>query len=128
METTEKKGFNFKFNCKPDYGFITIDIPTGKKLKVEASAMATMDTNIQMKTKLKGGLGRLFTGESLFINEFEAKNGAGEIQIAPGAPGDVEHVYLNNESIFLQNSAFVASSPLINIETKFQGLISKRPA
>lgn len=123
METIEKKGFKFKFDCKPDYGFITVDIPSGEKLKVEASAMATMDTNIEMKTKLKGGFGRFFTGESLFINEFEAKNGAGEIQIAPGTPGDVEHLYLNNDTIYLQNSAYVASSLSINVETKFQGLI-----
>ena len=51
METTDKKGFDYRFDCKPDYGVITVQIPSGKKLKVEAAAMATMDTNIEMKTK-----------------------------------------------------------------------------
>ena len=123
MESQEKKGFNFKMECKPDYGFVTVNIPSGQKLKVEAAAMATMDTNIEMKSKLKGGLSRFLTGESLFINEFTALNGAGDIQLAPPCPGDVEHVYLNNESIYLQNSAFLASDFNINIETKFQGLM-----
>jgi uncharacterized protein (TIGR00266 family) len=76
-----------------------------------------------MKTKMRGGLSRLLTGENLFINEFTAQNGPGEIGIAPGAPGDMEHVYLNNSTIFLQNTAYVASSPAINIETKWQGLM-----
>ena len=123
MESQEKKGFNFKMECKPDYGFVTVNIPSGQKLKVEAAAMATMETNIERKSKLKGGLSRFLTGESLFINEFTALNGAGDIQLAPPCPGDVEHVYLNNESIYLQNSAFLASDFNINIETKFQGLM-----
>lgn len=123
METTNKKGFDYTFDCKPDFGFVTIKIPNGKKLKVEAAAMATMDTNIEMKTALKGGLGRFLTGESLFINEFTAKNGNAEIQIAPACPGDVEHIYLQNETIFIQNSAFLASSESILTETKFQGLV-----
>jgi uncharacterized protein (TIGR00266 family) len=122
MQTTDKKGFEYSFDCKPDYGFITVTIPSGVKLKVEAAAMATMDTNIEMKTKFKGGFSRFLTGESIFINEFTARNGAGQIQIAPACPGDVDHVYLNNEAIYLQNTAFVASADTVNVESKFQGL------
>jgi uncharacterized protein (TIGR00266 family) len=122
METQDKKGFDYTFDCKPDFGFVTINIPAGKKLKVEAAAMATMDTNIEMKTTLKGGFGRFLTGESLFINEFSAKNGSGDIQIAPACPGDVEHIYLQNETIYLQNTAFLASADTVLAETKFQGL------
>ncbi len=114
--------FKYQIDHKPDYSFLTVEIPSGKTLKVEASAMATMDTNISMKTKFKGGLSRFLTGESIFINEFTAQNGNGEIGIAPSSPGDLEHVFLNNESIYLQNSAFVASDPSLLIETKWQGL------
>jgi uncharacterized protein (TIGR00266 family) len=121
METTNKKGLEFKFDCKPDYGFITVQIPAGQKIKVEAAAMATMDTNIEMKTKLKGGLSRFLSGESLFINEFSAKNGNGQIQIAPACPGDVDHVYLENQTIYLQNTAFVAATEAVNVESKWQG-------
>jgi uncharacterized protein (TIGR00266 family) len=88
---------------------------------VEAAAMAGMDTNMEMKTKLKGGFKRFLSGESLFINEFTAKNGNAEIQIAPASPGDIDHVYLDNESIFLQNSAFVASGSEIDVQSKWQG-------
>lgn len=114
--------FEFKIEHKPDYSFLTVQIPANTTLKVEASAMATMDTNIQMKTKFKGGLGRFLTGESLFINEFTAQNGAGEITIAPPAPGDLCHVHLDNETMFLQNSAFVASSPTVAVDSKWQGV------
>ena len=111
----------FRYAGKPDYGFVTIDLPANDTIKVEASSMATMDTNIRMKTKLKGGLGRFITGESLFINEFTAENGPGEIGIAPATPGDITHQYLNGNTLFLQNSAFVACSMGVNTETKWQG-------
>ena len=117
----DKTDFPYKFSCKPDYGFITVKIPAGETLKVEASAMATMDTNLKMKTKMGGGFSRFLTGESLFINEFTAEGGEGEIGIAPAAPGDVDHVYLENECIYLQNSAFVAASPALELESKWQG-------
>lgn len=121
MEAQASKGFDFRVECRPDYGFVTVKIPSGQKLKVEAAAMATMDTNIEMKTKLKGGFARFLSGESLFINEFTAKNGSGEIQLAPAAPGDVEHLYLDNQIVYLQNTAFLASSESVNVESKWQG-------
>lgn len=114
--------FEFNIDHKPDYSFLTVQIPANKTLKVEASAMATMDTNIQMKTKFKGGLGRFLTGESLFINEFTAQNGPGEITIAPSAPGDMSHVHLNEETIYLQNTAYVASDPALTVDSKWQGI------
>jgi len=119
----EESQYPYHFDCKPDFGFLTVQIPENKMLKVEASAMATMSTNIKMKTKLKGGFGRFLTGESLFMNEFTAEGGEGEICIAPGAPGDIDHVLLENETIFLQNSAYVASTPDLLIETKWQGFM-----
>ncbi|MDE1463724.1 TIGR00266 family protein [Spartinivicinus poritis] len=114
-------GLQFKIEGKPDYSFVTVQLPANRTLKVEASAMATMDTHIEMKTKLKGGLGRFVTGESIFINEFTATHGPGEIGIAPGAPGDMAHIYLDGDILYLQNSAFVASAMNVNIESKWQG-------
>lgn len=114
-------GYDFVIEGKPDFAFITVTIPPEKTLKVEASAMATMDTNLKMKTKMRGGLSRLITGESIFMNEFTAQGGSGDIGIAPASPGDAGHVYLNDECIYLQNSAFVAASVEVAVETKWQG-------
>ena len=125
MPTTEShpNGYEFNFAARPDFGFATVRLKANETIKVEASAMATMDTNIKMKTRMKGGFSRLITGESLFINEFTAEKGPGEIGIAPGSTGDLEHIYLNNETLYLQNSGYVASSPGIDLNTKWQGLM-----
>lgn len=116
-------GWKYKIEGRPDYSFLTVQIPANETIKVEASAMATMDTHLVMKTKLKGGLGRFLTGENIFVNEFTAAKGAGEIGIAPGTPGDLIHQYMNGQTIFLQNSAFVAATMNVNLETKWQGML-----
>jgi uncharacterized protein (TIGR00266 family) len=117
-----RRDFDYTIEGRPDFSFLTVQIPANQTLKVEASAMATMDTNMEMKTKMRGGLSRLLTGESIFVNEFTAANTPGSIGIAPGAPGDLEHVYLDGDTIYLQSSGFVASSVGVTLDSKWQGL------
>ena len=120
--STEQK-FSYEITGQPDFSFLTVKVPAGKTICVEASAMASMESNMKMKTRFRGGLGRFITGESLFINEFTAQNAPAEICIAPASPGDLEHVSLTGEALYLQNSAYLASSPDVKVETKFQGLV-----
>lgn len=115
------RDMEFAVECRPDFAFLTVQVPAGQTLKVEASAMATMSSNMVMKTKMRGGLSRFLTGESLFLNEFTAGGGPGEIGIAPGSPGDLEHVHLNGDTIFLQSSGFVASGMGVQVDSKWQG-------
>lgn len=123
--STQEQGseFGFRVDGRPDFSFLTVSIPAGKTIKVEASAMAAMSTNVSMKTKFRGGVSRFLTGESIFINEFTAEGGIGEISIAPGPAGDIHHLALEGQTVYLQNSAFVASGMGVNVESKWQGLV-----
>lgn len=117
----------FEKLAAPDYGFLKLSLEANQKVTVEASAMATMDTNIVMKTKMKGGLvaglKRAVSGESLFLNEFTAENGPGELCLAPGPAGDIFHYKVKEgKGIFLQSGAYVASSPEVNLHTKWGGV------
>jgi uncharacterized protein (TIGR00266 family) len=115
--------FMFDISCKDEYALLEVLIPKDKTLKVEASAMATMDTNIVMKTKFKGGFKRFLTKESLFINEFTAESAGGEIKIAPGPSGDISHVRLDgNKKFYITSGSYLASSMGVNLDTKFQGM------
>lgn len=119
----KKSNYRFSYDGKPDYAMLNIELAPQKGLVVEASAMAYMDTNIVMETRLRGGLGRFLTGESLFINDFSAKGGPGIMGISPASPGEIQHVYLENNEIYLQNNSFLAASPELKIESKWQGMI-----
>ncbi len=116
----------FRIEHAPAYASLILNVPANETVMVEASAMAAMDTCLQMKSKIKGGLmkgiGRMLGGESLFINEFTAQGKNGELYISPGVPGDVQHYYVTSKcGLMVQSSGFVACSPKVEIDTKFQG-------
>lgn len=109
----------------PSYASLRLDLQANQAVLVEAGGMAAMDTNIKMKSKVQGGLmkgiGRMLGGESLFVSEFTATNKPGQLFVSPGVPGDIQHYYLNGNGLMLQSSGFVASSPTVVIDAKFQG-------
>lgn len=117
----EKTDFSHTIDAAPDYGMVSATIPAGKTLKVESSAMAYMDSSLIMRTKMGGGFKRMLSGEKIFINEFTSQGTSGDIGIAPGTPGDIAHVYLENETIYLQNSSYLASSADLEVSVDFQG-------
>lgn len=113
-----------RISSQPDYAFLEVSLAAGQTLKVESSAMATMDANLKMKTRLRGGFSRFLTKESLFINEFTAQNGPGKITIAPGPSGDIAHYHLASaETLYLTSGSYLASTMDIQLQTKFQGLV-----
>ena len=46
--------YPFEIECSPEYALLTVQIPGDKMLKVEASAMASMDRHVQMKSSYEG--------------------------------------------------------------------------
>lgn len=111
----------------PSYASLIIDIPANETLLVESSAMAAMDSWITMQSKMKGGfkkaLGRMVSGESLFVSEFTAQGKSGTIYISPGVPGDVQHYKLTgNKALMVQSSGFVASTKNVEMDAQFQGM------
>lgn len=105
----------------PDYGMFTITIPRGASLKAENGAMAWMNPSISMKSTMSGGIKRMLSGEKLFINTFTADRQDADIALAPATPGDVAHIYLEDETVYLQNGSYLASSPEIALDIDFQG-------
>ncbi len=116
---------DYEIQHAPAYASLRVDLKANQSIVVESGAMAAMDSCIEMKSKTRGGLmksiGRMFAGESLFLSEFTAKNQPGQLYLSPGIPGDVQHHYLNGNGLMVQSSGFIASSPTVEIDTKFQG-------
>lgn len=116
----------YKIEHAPAYASLILDLAPNETVLVESSAMAAMDSCIKMKSKVKGGLmkglSRMLGGESLFLSEFTAQGKRGELYISPGVPGDIQHYYLGgNKALMVQSSGFVACSPSVEMDSKFQG-------
>lgn len=121
-----KNDIAYQIEHSPAYSSLILDLQPNQTVLVEAGAMAAMDSSLKMTSKMRGGLmkgiGRMLGGESLFINEFNAGGKKGQLYISPGVPGDIQHYYLLNEcGLMVQSSGFVACSPEVELDTKFQG-------
>ena len=123
-----KNEIDYTIEHSPSYASLRLDLKANETVFVESGAMAAMDSCIKMKSKVQGGLmkgiGRMLGGESLFISEFTAQGKPGQLFVSPGVPGDIQHYYLNGNgnNLMVQSSGFVASSPTVTIDTKFQGV------
>jgi len=115
----------YSIDHSPAYASLHLKLKANQSVLVESGAMAAMDTWIKMKSRVQGGLmkgiGRMLSGESLFVSEFTAEGKPGEVLVSPGVTGDIQHYYLNGNHLMVQSSGFVAASPTVAIDTQFQG-------
>ncbi len=122
----------------PSFSLLKVQLEPNEAVTAEAGAMVTQSTTLEMKTRLNAGtrasfFGRIMAffialvrkfigGETMFINDFHASGGAGEVTLAPGMAGHIVHRRLNNERIMLQTGAYLASGPGLSMKLRWAGL------
>lgn len=109
---------------QPSQSLARVALAPGESLTAESGAMVGMTPNVQLRTGSGGllkGLKRLFGGESFFRNTFTAEGAPGEVYVAATLPGDLAVLDVGPRSYFLQNSAYVASSASVDVDTKVGG-------
>lgn len=103
---------------------------SGQALCSESGAMSWMSPNMHMDTNTGGGarkvLGRLFSGESLFLNEYTAQGGAGMIAFASSFPGSIIPYHVSDgNSIIVQKRGLLAMEKGLDMSIYFQKKLSK---
>lgn len=110
---------------RPSQALAQCWLQNGESVVAEAGAMVGMSTNVQMQTQSGGlmkGLKRLFGGESFFRNTFTASGGQGEVLFATPLCGDMAVLEAGQKQWCIQSSAYVASSPSVDVKTKTGGI------
>ena len=102
----------------------------GQTLCTESGAMSWMSPNMQMDTNTGGGIkkmfGRMFSGESLFLNEYTARGGRGMIAFASSFPGSIIPYEVTPENgIIVQKKGFLAMEKGLELSVYFQRKIGK---
>lgn len=97
----------------------------GQTLCTQSGAMSWMSPNMQMQTNSGGGikkaLGRLFSGDSIFMNEYTPQDGNGMIAFASSFPGSIIPFEITNgNGIIVQKSGFLAMEKGLNLSVFFQ--------
>ncbi|MHB8071249.1 MAG: TIGR00266 family protein [Candidatus Cryosericum sp.] len=115
----------YKIMYQPSYSLLELQLDPSESILAESDAMVSMSPNVQMATGARGGLfgalKRAVGGESIFQNTFTAQNGTGVITLAPTMVGDIAVREMHGESLFVQSGSFLASSPSIDLDTKWGG-------
>lgn len=112
---------------RPSFAVAHVELAAGESIRTESGAMVGMSANLQLESKMQGGLlaslGRaMLAGESLFQSTYTAQGGPGEILLAPSTPGDILGVEMNNQAFLIQSGSWLAGSTALTIETKFAGM------
>lgn len=115
---------------RPAHSLARVSLGPGESIVAESGAMVGMSTNVQLQTQSGGvmsGLKRMFGGESFFRNTFTAHGGPGEVLLAHSLCGDMVPLTMTPQGLFIQNSAYIASTPDVQVETQtggFRGFFS----
>ncbi len=115
----------YEIHHQPSYSLLNVFLNAGEEVFAEAGAMVSMSPSVDIETKMKGGLmGSLkrsvLGGESFFINTFRARE-KGEVSFAPGLPGDIHAITLEDQTVYAQSTTYIASSSGVEVDTKWGG-------
>ncbi|HEV7746844.1 MAG TPA: TIGR00266 family protein [Pyrinomonadaceae bacterium] len=121
----EGVGYKYEVLHQPAFSLAVIQLQAEQSIQAEAGAMVSMSANIELQSQMKGGLfgaiKRAAGGESAFVSTFTARGGPGEVTFAPGAPGDIAAIELNNQTFFVQSSSYLAGDAGLTVDTKWGG-------
>ena len=119
------RGYTWEIKHQGSFALAVVNLQAGQAISAEAGAMVSMSSNVDLQSEMKGGvfgaLKRAVGGESAFVSTFTAKGAAGEVTLAPGLPGDVFGIEMNNQKFLVQSSSYLAGDTSLQVDTKFGG-------
>ena len=97
----------------------------GESLYTQSGAMTWMSPQISLETSTKGGimkgLGRVFSGESLFMNTYTASEDGQKIAFASTVPGGILNINLTNHpGLIVQKGSFLCAEPTVELKVAFR--------
>jgi uncharacterized protein (TIGR00266 family) len=119
------RGYSFEILHQPSFALAVVQLAAEQSIQAEAGAMVSMSANVELESQMKGGLMGAFKravgGESAFVSTFTARGGPGEVTFAPGSPGDIAAIDLNNQLFFVQSSSYLAGDAGLQVDTRWGG-------
>ncbi len=98
---------------------VSIRLNPGESIFTQSGGMVWMDNGISMTTNMQGGLmkglGRMFSGESLFMATYTSSLPNQEIVIASTFPGHIVSIDVSGRGIIAQRGAFLCAQPSVTL-------------
>ncbi len=109
---------------------VEVTLKRGETMFTQSGGMAWQTEGITMSTNARGGvmksLGRMFTGESIFMSSFTAEVDGAKVAFATTVPGDIIILDMNQipYGMIFQKNAFLCAEDGISLSVKFAKRIS----
>lgn len=103
---------------------VVCQLSQGETMITERGGMSWMSPNMRMETNMEGGLGRafgrVFSGESMFMNRYTCFSGDGMIAFASSLPGQILAFDITpDRPMIAQKSAFLAAQDSVELSVFF---------
>lgn len=103
---------------------LNLELEPGESVVTEAGGMSWMSANMKMTTSSGGfgkAMGRLFSGETLFLNEYKAEGTSGTISLSNALPGSILPIEISpNMSFIAQKGSFLAAEKGVELSVFFR--------
>jgi len=109
------------------FPLIEMKLNKGESVKADSGSMVAMSHGMALTGKMDGGftraIGRMFSGESFFMQSIEASTDAGWVLLASPKPGGIAELKIvEGEEMVVQRSGFLAGTSGVQVSTKMQSL------
>lgn len=98
---------------------VSIKLNPGESVFTQSGGLAWMDSGITMATNMQGGLlkglGRMVSGESLFMATYTSNAPEQEIVVASTYPGSIVDIDVAGVNIIAQKTAFLCAQPSVTL-------------
>ncbi len=119
------RGYSYEILYQGAFALAKVALQAEQSIQAEAGAMVSMSGNVELQSQMKGGLmgalKRAVGGETAFVSTFTARGGPGEVTFAPGSPGDVAAIEMNNQTFKVQSSSYLAGDTSLTTDTTWGG-------
>jgi len=104
---------------------VDMQLNDGESVFTEKGGMSWMSPNVEMKTNARGGvmkgLGRMFGGESMFMNTYTSTGGPAAISFSSEFPGKIVPMALTEgQSLICQKDSFMVAENSVSLSIEFQ--------
>lgn len=104
---------------------VEVTLNKGEKVYTQSGGMTWQTQGIKMSTNARGGvmrsLGRMFTGESIFMSSYESEIDGAKVAFAATVPGDILAINMSEkpDGMILQKGAFLCAEEDIDVKVAF---------
>ncbi len=102
---------------------VECELNRGESMFTQSGGMIWQTEGFTMATEGRGGiarsLGRMFTGESIFMNNYTSNVDGAVIAFGSTVPGSVVPVDITNGDIICQKGAFLCAEPTVDLKAAF---------